>query len=365
MTHTGTQTITTPRLTLRRFRLDDAAAMYRNWATDEKTVKYLSWDMHESENLTRALLRQWIENYKSSEYYNWALEYEGEVIGNISIVRKSDQYYEFMEFGYCMGSRWWNLGLMSEGVSAAAGYLFRETGINRLVIRHAAENIASGKVAEKCGFSREGIERGAYVGRDGRHMDIVVNSLLKSEWERMGTQDRLVLETERLILRPMTTEDFDDAYTYMGNEENTKFMFSGVSDEKETRHFLESCERIWAKDELNIVEFAMVDRSTSKVIGDIGLSPEDDHGYIWWILHRDYWNRGLTTEAAKEILRYGFETLGLKRIIATCDSGNIGSWRVMEKLGMEREAVYRKTRPNGHDEYAYAILREEWETRND
>lgn len=364
---TGTQTIRTPRLILRKFRTDDSPAMYRNWATDEKTIKYLSWDTHESENLTRALLSQWIENYKSSEYYNWAMEYEGEVIGSISIVRQSKDYYSFKEFGYCMGSRWWNMGLMSEAVSALVDHFFRETNTHRLVIRHAVENIGSGKVAEKSGFTREGIERGAYVTRDGQYMDIVVHSLLKSEWERMGTCDRLILETPRLRLRPMTAADFDAVHAYAGSQENTRYMLWGTNTKAETRAFLRMCERTWAQDTTDSYNFAIEDRDTGSVIGGCSIDTENGEGCLGWILHRDRWNRGITTEAGAAMMRYGFETLGLHRIYATCDTNNIGSYRVMEKLGMKREGTFRKNRfyhNTWHDEHHYAILKEEWEEQH-
>ncbi|MBQ4354963.1 MAG: GNAT N-acetyltransferase [Clostridia bacterium] len=356
----GTQTIRTPRLTLRRFEPDDAAAMYRNWAGDEKTVKYLSWDIHESENLTRALLTQWSENYKSSEYYNWAMEYEGEVIGNISIVRQSKNYYDFMEFGYCMGSCWWGRGLMSEGVSAAVDYLFRTAAVSRLVIRYAAENTASGRVAEKCGFTREGVERGTYLARDGRHLDLVVTSLLRSEWQQRGTRDRIVLHTPRLILCPLTRKDYDAVRAYACDPDNMKFMYRGCMNEKAVRDFLLSCERNWALDEPDILEFAVVLRENEKVIGNLGFSGRED-GFVWWILHPAYHRQGYASEAAAVLFDYAFRERKPRRINTTCDCENTASWKLMEKLGMVREGISRKARPNGHDELVYSILREEWE----
>ena len=66
------------------------------------------------------------------------------------------------------------------------------------------------------------------------------------------------------------------------------------------------------------------------------------------------------------LLGYGFETLGLHRIIATCQPENVASWRVMEKLGMLRDAHFRKVFPVDEatwlDEYLYAILEEDWFT---
>ena len=82
------------------------------------------------------------------------------------------------------------------------------------------------------------------------------------------------------------------------------------------------------------------------------------------MLHERVRGRGYATDAARAILRYGFETLGLHRVIANCQPENVASWRVMEKLGMRREAHFRQCihRDDGTwwDEYSYAILEEDW-----
>ena len=91
-----------------------------------------------------------------------------------------------------------------------------------------------------------------------------------------------------------------------------------------------------------------------------------------WELHRDYWRKGYGTEIGEKLLRLGFETLALRRIVADCNTLNLGSYRIMEKIGMRREAhyvkYYRGNSALDHawcDKYLYAILREEWmERRN-
>ena len=74
--------------------------------------------------------------------------------------------------------------------------------------------------------------------------------------------------------------------------------------------------------------------------------------------------RSADWEAAHALLGYGFATLGLHRVIATCQPENVASWRVMEKLGMRREAHVRQCIPRDDgtwwDEYVYAILKAEW-----
>jgi RimJ/RimL family protein N-acetyltransferase len=88
---------------------------------------------------------------------------------------------------------------------------------------------------------------------------------------------------------------------------------------------------------------------------------------IGWVFHPRYHGQGYATEAATALFAYGFETLGLHRIIATCQPENVASWRVMEKLGMRREAHFRKVfavdATTWLDEYLYAMLEEEWLAR--
>ena len=75
-----------------------------------------------------------------------------------------------------------------------------------------------------------------------------------------------------------------------------------------------------------------------------------------------YWRQGIGTEAARAMLSAGFEVLKLRRIWAECDVRNAGSWGIMEKLGMHREAHFRQDRPardGWRDSYLYAMLADE------
>ena len=77
MKHIGTKNIETERLILRRFTLDDADAMYRNWASDDEVTKYLTWPAHSSVDITKMVLADWVESYKNDDNYNWAITLKG------------------------------------------------------------------------------------------------------------------------------------------------------------------------------------------------------------------------------------------------------------------------------------------------
>jgi len=177
------------------------------------------------------------------------------------------------------------------------------------------------------------------------------------------------LNTQRLILRPFVKEDFDAVHAYASDINNVRYMIWGPNGEKDTRAFIEDCLcKAEESPRLNY-DFAITLKGAGRLIGGCGiyLNKEGTEGMLGWILHRDYWKQGYMPEAAKALLRFGFETLKLHRVYATCNADNYGSWRVMEKCGMRREAHFRKNRFGRvgteqvwYDELHYAMLDEEW-----
>ena len=174
--------------------------------------------------------------------------------------------------------------------------------------------------------------------------------------KHLGT---VTLETERLILRPLTLNDFDAVHSGASNIENTYLMLWGPNSEEQTECFIEKTTS--GKD------FAVVLKESGNVIGSCGIYPDSDNnnGEIGWILHRDYWRRGYGTELGSALIKYGFETLSLRRIIAEGAAENYGSRRVMERNGMQQEAIYHKAfRIRSEDRWVdaigYAILAEDY-----
>ena len=188
MNLTGTQRIDTHRLVLRPFRLEDAEAMYRNWASDPEVTRYLTWPAHASVDGTRAVLNSWIQHYGEGSFFNWGIEWKetGEVIGSIAVVRLNGNT-EAAEIGYCLGRTFWGRGIMPEALRAVMAYLFDTVGLNRVAACHDVNNPRSGRVMEKAGMRREGILRGA--GRNNQGIcDEVWHAALR--WDRKATAQR-------------------------------------------------------------------------------------------------------------------------------------------------------------------------------
>ncbi|AFL99609.1 MULTISPECIES: GNAT family N-acetyltransferase [Desulfitobacterium] len=158
MRHIGTKKLETERLILRKFELNDAEAMFRNWASDAEVTKYLIWPPHDNVAVSLEVLKDWISQYKDHKFYQWAIvckENGPEPIGSISIV-KMDERIGMVHVGYCLGKRWWGKGVASEALAELIRFFFEEVEVNRIESRHDPRNPNSGRVMKKCGLVYEG-----------------------------------------------------------------------------------------------------------------------------------------------------------------------------------------------------------------
>ena len=169
MNHKGTIRIETDNLILRKFKLSDADAMYRNWASDEDVTKFLTWKPIDNIEVSENVIKGWIEEYDNENFYQWAIvvkENKDEPIGCISIVRQ-DEAIGMVHVGYCIGKKWWNKGITSEALEALIKFFITELKANRIESRHDPINENSGKVMLKCGMKYEGTMRKADINNQG------------------------------------------------------------------------------------------------------------------------------------------------------------------------------------------------------
>ena len=181
MNHCGTRMIETKRLLLRKFVIEDAGAMFRNWASDKEVTKFLTWSAYTSSETAMWVLDEWDVSYKKPDYYQWAIVLKDikEPIGSISVV-KIDEKTEMAEIGYCIGRSWWNQGITSEALRAVIDFMFDQVGANRVQAKHDVNNPHSGLVMKKCGMKYEGTLRSAAVNNQGV-CDVSIYALLKSD----------------------------------------------------------------------------------------------------------------------------------------------------------------------------------------
>lgn len=184
VTHKGTQTLETERLILRRFTIDDAEDMYNNWANSSKVTEFLSWTPHTSVDETHRILQSWLDMYDNADKYNWGIVFKeiGQVVGNIAVFDVNSRH-DRCEVGYCIGDKYWNIGIMTEALTAVIEFLFKEVNVHRITARHDINNIGSGKVMEKVGMQLEGIQREAHCNTDGTYSNMRMMSILHHEWK--------------------------------------------------------------------------------------------------------------------------------------------------------------------------------------
>lgn len=166
------------------------------------------------------------------------------------------------------------------------------------------------------------------------------------------------IETERLTLRMFEPDDAVTFHRIWNDPIVMKYIEGWRPTLEEARAGMTRLVERWRQQGFG--QWAVVLKEEGKVIGYVGFKYLDETPEVELLygIDKPYWNRGYTTEAARACLRYIFENKEHDRIVALADPENIGSWRVMEKLGMKREKI--ATYYNQELVY-YAILREEVE----
>jgi RimJ/RimL family protein N-acetyltransferase len=178
------------------------------------------------------------------------------------------------------------------------------------------------------------------------------------------------LETARLVLRPSSPGDLEGLHAFHSLPEVARFLYWEARDLEQVREVLEAKVGQRAlEDEGQVLALAAVLRETGTVVGEVSLhwlSRRHRQGEIGFVFHPRYQGWGLATEAAEVMLGLGFDGLGLHRLIGRCDALNLASARLMERLGMRREAHFVHNeifKGSWGDELVYAMLEDEWRAR--
>lgn len=180
------------------------------------------------------------------------------------------------------------------------------------------------------------------------------------------------LDTQRLYLRRFKVSDATMVYNnWSSDDEVTQFVaWPTHQSVKMTRRILANWEVAYQS--LNTYQWAIVERQSDEVIGSISLFQFDRRGHrhnceMGYCLSKKYWNKGLMTEAAKTVLQFAFEQIGVDCVIAKHDVRNLASGRVMQKIGMTHDKLVRRAVLNGRREWVdcetYVIFKENYESK--
>lgn len=156
------------------------------------------------------------------------------------------------------------------------------------------------------------------------------------------------LETTRLFIRDYQPSDFDAVHHYGQDPDVLRYMLWGPNTIEDTQAFIDRA--IWDSqaEPRTTFNLALIDKETHSLIGGISLTHDHDKAEIGWILDQRAWGKGYATEAAQCLIRFGFETLDLTSIYATCDAENIASYKVMLKCAMTQIRVDKEARLSPH-----------------
>ncbi|MER6407951.1 GNAT family N-acetyltransferase [Streptomyces viridosporus] len=173
------------------------------------------------------------------------------------------------------------------------------------------------------------------------------------------------IKTQRLVLRPFTARDEEDMLEFESREDVARYLFNEPRTREDNAAELATriTQTALRKEKDTLMTAVELD---GKVIGYvllIWLSEEHRQGEFGYVLHPDYHGKGYASEAAVEMLRIGFEKLNLHRIIGRCDPRNGDSARLMERLGLRKEAHFVESeifKGEWGGELHYAMLAPEW-----
>ncbi len=186
--------------------------------------------------------------------------------------------------------------------------------------------------------------------------------------------------TERLKIAPYRPEFGEDLFQLEQLPQTHRYNYSPLPSRRDVQTRMERLLRYDYLKPRGRMEWAILLGETDRYIGFIGLKgddyPRDGTAEIYYTIHPDFFGRGYGTEAVRGTLDFAFSRLELHRVWAGATCENVGSWRIMEKVGMRRETRWIKDRPKPgewipgrgfektdrwEDGYGYAILREEFQ----
>ena len=166
----------------------------------------------------------------------------------------------------------------------------------------------------------------------------------------------LVLETERLILRPLTLDDVDSCFKWTSDPRVNKYMIYPLH--RSTEDTAAWINMLYENE--NNIDYGFVLKETGALIGSGGIyKKENDEWMIGYNLSFDYWHHGYTTEAISKIIEYACTNFFVKAITGSFCVDNIGSCRVMEKLGLTyyKDCEYQKL--DGSETFKSMLFRKE------
>ncbi len=171
MNYEANTNLETERLILRSLRYSDSKDVFHKIANDHEVLKY--YVMEYCDSLDEFSIDKIVDSFHRSKRYAFAIELKenSEFIGMIHQCSSADQVFQTTEIGYVLGREYWNKGYMTEALDSFISFLFSQ-GIHKVFCTHIIENIASGRVMQKCGMIPEEGTRKEELFYNGKYCDL-------------------------------------------------------------------------------------------------------------------------------------------------------------------------------------------------
>lgn len=181
--YSGTPTLVTDRLILRRIELTDAQSVFDHWLSDDRVMDNLIKGAHKSVSETIERVTEIVSKYGTQEFCYWGIELKtsGELIGAIDLFN-FDNMTENCEVGYSIGFNWWNKGYGTEALRTVIDFGFRHMKIHKISAAHNTDNPASGKIMQKVGMEQEGTIKHMIRNAKNHYKDCAVYGLLQEDY---------------------------------------------------------------------------------------------------------------------------------------------------------------------------------------
>lgn len=180
----------------------------------------------------------------------------------------------------------------------------------------------------------------------------------------------IVAETARLILRTIEPDDAERQFRLL-NTPTVMARLGGVKEMQEIEAKHAKAMACYAREGFSFL--MMIEKATGELVGHCGIKRVDnplaknvgDHE-VGWLVREDRWRRGYAEEAMRAVLDWAFGRVGAPHVVALTSHNNIASWKLMEKLGMQRRADLDfedpSYRPEDQTTILYSLTASQWET---
>lgn len=322
----------TERLLIREVHPDDTPALFDIYRRPEVNIYRTRKTLTQPEE-SAALIKECRFNYDAYGYGRWVIvrKSDNTIIGMCGL--RYRPAYDHTDIGYNLVPEAWGQGYGTEAAAACLDYGFQKLGLPVIYARAMSGNVASVRIFRKCGMEHDACSE-VVSGCD-------VTYFKKNPDAEQVQHEKIILETERLLLRELLPRDARTQFALNEDHEVVKYTGDGPFENPEAAYsFFKDYGDRYKK--YGYARWLVADKTNKEIFGWCGLkfNPEDGETDLGFRFHRRHWNKGYASESSFAVMKWGKETAGLKRIIGRARVENHASLHVLEKCGLVFEKEF-------------------------